>query len=100
MEFTARLKAHNAEWRQWITDALQSNAIRVPPSQGNFVLALFQDTATAKAAFTALRDKGLLVREMHGYSIPEGLRISIGLGEDMRAVVDVLKDFGAPGGRD
>jgi histidinol-phosphate aminotransferase len=100
VEFTTRLKAHNAQWRQWITDALQSNAIRVPPSQGNFVLALFQDTATAKAAFTALRDKGLLVREMHGYGIPEGLRISIGLGEHMRAVVDVLKDFGAPGGRD
>ena len=64
------------------------------------MLALFQDAGTAKAAFTALRSKGLLVREMHGYGIPEGLRISIGLGEDMRAVVDVLKDFGAPGGRD
>ena len=100
VEFTATLKAHNARWRTWITDALQGNAIRVPPSQGNFVLALFQDVGTAKAAFTALRNKGLLVREMHGYGIPEGLRISIGLGEHMRAVADVLKDFGAPGGRD
>lgn len=100
VEFTAKLRAHNAEWREWLTAALQSNAIRVPASQGNFVLALFQDVATAKAAFTALRDKGLLVREMHGYGIPEGLRISIGLGEHMRAVVDVLKDFGAPGARD
>ncbi len=53
----------------------------MPPSQGNFVLALFEDVATAKAAFAALRDKGLLVREMHGYGIPEGLRISIGLEE-------------------
>jgi histidinol-phosphate aminotransferase len=100
VEFTARLRQHNARWRDWLTAALQSNAIRVPPSQGNFVLALFQDTATARAAFTALRDKGLLVREMHGYGIPEGLRISIGLEEHMRAVVDVLKDFGAPGARD
>jgi histidinol-phosphate aminotransferase len=100
VEFTARLREHNARWRDWITGALQSNAIRVPPSQGNFVLALFQDPATAKAAFTALRDKGLLVREMHGYGIPEALRLSIGLEQHMRAVVDVLKDFGAPGGRD
>lgn len=100
VEFTASLRAHNAAWRDWLTNALQSNAIRVPPSQGNFVLALFQDSATAKAAFTALRDKGLLVREMHGYGIPEALRISIGLEQHMRAVVDVLKDFGAPGGRD
>jgi histidinol-phosphate aminotransferase len=54
---------------------------------------------TAQAAFAALRDKGLLVREMHGYGIPEGLRISIGLEQDMRAVVEVLKAFGAPGGK-
>jgi histidinol-phosphate aminotransferase len=100
IEFTAKLREHNARWRTWLTDALQSNTIRVPPSQGNFVLALFQDTGTAKAAFTALRDKGLLVREMHGYGIPEGLRISIGLEEHMRAVVDVLRDFGAPGARE
>ncbi|MBL8592447.1 MAG: aminotransferase class I/II-fold pyridoxal phosphate-dependent enzyme, partial [Devosia sp.] len=53
--FTAQLRDHNARWRGWLTQALASNAIRVPPSQGNFILALFQDVATAKAAFTALR---------------------------------------------
>ena len=99
VEFTAKLRAHNDKWRGWTTAALAGNAIRVLASQGNFVLALFEDVATAKAAFAALRDKGLLVREMHGYGIPEGLRISIGLEEDMRAVVDVLKAFGAPGER-
>ena len=97
VEFTTKLREHNAMWRAWITAALSGNAIRVPASQGNFVLALFEDVATAKAAFAALRDKGLLVREMHGYGIPEGLRISIGLEADMRAVVEVLKAFGAPG---
>lgn len=97
VEFTAKLREHNARWRGWLTGALQSNAIRVPPSQGNFILALFEDVATSKAAFAALRDKGLLVREMHGYGISEGLRISIGLEEHMRAVVEILKAFGAPG---
>ena len=98
--FTAELKAHNARWRDWLTQSLASNRIRVLPSQGNFVLALFPDVATAKAAFEALRAKGLLVREMHSYGIPDGLRISIGLDRDMRAVVDVLKDFGAKGAID
>ncbi|MBN9311132.1 histidinol-phosphate transaminase [Devosia sp.] len=97
--FTARLREHNARWREWLTASLSGNAIRVPPSQGNFILALFEDAATSRAAFTALRDKGLMVREMHGYGIPEGLRISIGLEEHMRAVVEVLEAFGAPGGR-
>lgn len=97
IEFTAKLREHNARWRSWLTGALASNAIRVPPSQGNFILALFEDVATAKAAFAALRDQGLLVREMHGYGIPEALRISIGLEEHMRAVAEILKAFGAPG---
>jgi len=100
VEFTAQLREHNARWRKWLSDALAGNAIRVPPSQGNFVLALFQDVETAKAAFTALRDQGLIVREMHGYGIPNGLRITIGLEPHMRAVVEVLRAFGAPGAKD
>jgi len=77
--------------------ALRSNEIAVPPSQGNFVLALFRDAETTRAAFTTLRAKGLLVREMHSYGIANGLRISIGLEPHMRAVVEVLKQFGARG---
>jgi histidinol-phosphate aminotransferase len=99
-EFTAKLRDHNARWRDWLTNALRSNAINVPPSQGNFILALFKDADTTRAAFTALRDKGLLVREMHSYGISNGLRISIGLEPAMRAVVEVLKEFGARGAQD
>jgi histidinol-phosphate aminotransferase len=95
--FTAELRAHNARWRDWLTRSLSSNRIRVPPSQGNFVLALFPDTETARAAFSALRAEGLLVREMHGYGIPEGLRISIGREPHMRRVVEILTAFGARG---
>ena len=95
--FTAKLREHNAIWRDWLSKSLASNAIQVPPSQGNFILALFQDAETARAAFTALRDKGLLVREMHSYGISNGLRITIGLEAPMRAVVEVLEEFGAAG---
>jgi len=97
VEFTAKLKQHNAQWRGWLTRRLRSNSVHVPDSQGNFVLAVFPDVETSKAAFTALRNRGLLVREMHGYGIPQGLRISIGLEPHMRAVVEVLKAFGAGG---
>jgi len=91
-------RAHNAKWRGWLTNASGSNAIRAPPSQGNFVLALFEDAATAKAAFSALACyEGLLAREMHGYGIPDRLRISIGLEEPMRRAAAIPKAFGAPG---
>jgi histidinol-phosphate aminotransferase len=96
-EFTAALSAHNHKWRDWLSRSLQSNRLRVIPSQGNFVLVLFLDRSGADEAFEALRAKGLIVRQMGGYGIPNGLRISIGKEEHMRAVVEVLKQFGASG---
>ena len=98
--FTAKLCAYNAKWRDWLGRSLASNRIRVLPSEANFVLALFPDAETAKAAFTALRDEGLIVREVHGYGIANGLRISIGREEHMWGVVRVLEAFGARGPAD
>src|SRR6185436_18442964 len=41
LAFTEKLRAYNDKWRGWLTRALHGNAIRVIPSQGNFLLALF-----------------------------------------------------------
>jgi histidinol-phosphate aminotransferase len=98
--FTERLKAYNARWRAWLTRSLDGNAIRVVESQGNFVLALFVDAETARAAFAALLAAGLIVREIGVYGIDNGLRISIGPEPAMRRLVDILKEFGAPGAWD
>jgi len=94
VEFTQKLNSYNAEWRDWMTAELSSNAMRVVPSQANFVMVLFADAAQAEAAFDALFAKGLIVREIgKSYGIPEGLRISIGPEAAMRAVVEVLKSL-------
>lgn len=93
IEFTAALNAHNALWRDWLTQKLSSNRVRVLPSQANFVLALFSDAQTAAAANAALLADGLVVREMGGYGIENGLRISIGSPAAMEAVADCLTRF-------
>ncbi|MHA6300259.1 histidinol-phosphate transaminase [Devosia sp. CAU 1758] len=95
-EFNARLKAHNARWRDWLSNELAGNHIRVLPSQANFVLALFDDAASVSHAFKALMGAGYIVREVgHSYGIDNGLRISIGSEEAMRGVAAVLKYMGA-----
>ncbi len=92
-EFVARLKAHNSKWRQWLSDQLTSNEIRVLPSQGNFILAIFtrDGTGGAKKAFQALAEGGVMVREMGAYGLPDALRISIGTQEAMERVAAILK---------
>ncbi len=96
VEFIVRLKAHNKKWRDWLSDELNSNQIRILPSQGNFVLALFAEEGgrSAKEANAALLEAGLIVREMGAYGLPDALRISIGEERAMRAVAKVLKGLG------
>jgi histidinol-phosphate aminotransferase len=95
LAFTRSLRDHNAKWRDWLTRELSGNRMRVVPSQGNFILVLFPEVPgqTAADANKALLEAGLIVREMGGYGIPNGLRISIGSEEAMRAVARCLKDF-------
>jgi histidinol-phosphate aminotransferase len=91
-QFTERLKAHNAQWRDWITAELSGNHMHVVPSQANFVMVLFPDAEHATLAFNTLLERGLIVREIGGsYGIPHGLRISIGSEQAMRGVVGILK---------
>jgi len=91
--FIARLRDHNAEWRSWLTAQLRSNRIQVPESQGNFVLALFDETAGPGAAeiFAALCEAGLITREMNGYGLDNAIRISIGSEQAMRRLVEIVK---------
>lgn len=94
VDFTARLQSYNAQWRDWLTARLNSNHLRVVPSQANFVMVLFADAAQADAAFATLLAKGLIVRQIgQSYGIPEGLRISIGSEPAMRAVAETLSDM-------
>ncbi|MBE0579320.1 histidinol-phosphate transaminase [Devosia sp.] len=92
VEFTARLREHNARWRDWLTSELQSNYMRVIPSQANFIMVLFADAASAAMAFETLRERGLIVREIGpSYGIANGLRISIGSEAAMIGVAGILK---------
>lgn len=94
VEFNAQLREHNAKWRQWLTAELSGNAMRVLPSQANFILVLFPDAETAARAFDTLLEGGYVVREVgKSYAIRTGLRISIGSEEAMRGVAKILKSM-------
>jgi histidinol-phosphate aminotransferase len=96
--FTARLKAHNAQWRDWLTSELDGNHMQVVPSQANFVMVLFPDADHAARAFTTLMERGLVVRELGAsYGIPHALRISIGSVEAMQGVAGILKAWAKVG---
>jgi histidinol-phosphate aminotransferase len=85
--------AHNAEWRERLSDLLRACGIPVWPSEGNFILAEFADPAEASAVDAYLRRRGIIVRGMRGYDLPQCLRITIGTAEECTMVADALAAF-------
>lgn len=90
--FLDDVKAHNRQWRGWLTDRLTALGLTVYPSVANFVLVDFKDIAgtDSEAIRLALKAEGILVRQMGAYGLPTCLRISIGLGPEMEAVAEAL----------
>jgi histidinol-phosphate aminotransferase len=87
--------AHNTEWRGRLAAALSAAGYRVWPSEGNFLLVGFGTPERAQAADAHLRARGIIVRAMGAYGLPQCLRISIGLAEENEAVIAALTDFAA-----
>ncbi|NBX03434.1 MAG: histidinol-phosphate transaminase [Alphaproteobacteria bacterium] len=91
-EFTAAAIAHNTKWLAWLSAELSALGLTAYPSAGNFLLVGFP-SGKAKNASAFLMERGLIVREVANYGLPDCLRITIGLEEDNKAVVATLKDF-------
>ena len=83
-------RAHNDAWLPWLTTRLGAMGLTVHPSVGNFVLVQFANVAAAEAAYRALLGEGVITRLMGGYDLPDCLRISIGLEEELRLLCDKL----------
>jgi histidinol-phosphate aminotransferase len=94
-DFVARSVALVETWRPWLAQQLGGLGLEVYPTQCNFVLVRFPQTPgrTATEAEAFLAGRGILVRGLANYNLPEFVRITIGLEEHNRAVVDGLAAF-------
>jgi histidinol-phosphate aminotransferase len=94
-DFQRRSLEHIARWRPWLIQQLGGLGLEVVPSQANFVLTGFPRAPgkTAADAEAWLASRGLIVRGVANYGLPDHLRITIGLEEHNRALVEALADF-------
>jgi len=93
--FLKKSKDHNDRWVAYLTQQIGGLGLEVTPSVCNFVLVHFPPGSgkSADDAAAFLAQKGLIVRPLQPYGLPDALRISIGLEDDNRRVVDALRDF-------
>lgn len=72
----ARSREYNNAEREWLRGELESRGYRCLPSQTNFLML---DLARDAGGFEKhLFERGVIVRPMGGYGLPQTLRISVG----------------------
>jgi len=90
-----RSREHNTRWLAWLTEEIGKLGLAVTPSVANFVLIHFPQGKgrTAKDADAFLTARGLILRQVGAYKLPNALRMTVGSEEANRLVVGALAEF-------
>ena len=88
-------RAHNDQWLPWLTREIEDLGLSVLPSVANFIMIEFPDRPgfTAAEADEFLVERGLILRQLSAYGLPNALRLTVGPEEANRLVVEALKAF-------
>ncbi len=78
----------NEAERERLADALRSRGLFVFPSQTNFLLVRFGEGASR--IDDAMRERGIVLRPMGGYGLPDCLRITVGTAEQNAKLLTAL----------
>jgi len=90
-----RARSHNERWLAWLTEEIGRLGLEVTPSVANFILIHFPGSKgkTAAEADAFLSARGLVLRQVGVYGLPNALRMSVGCEEANRLVVQSLAEF-------
>jgi histidinol-phosphate aminotransferase len=85
--------AYNDKWRDWLASEIGALGIKTTPSAGNFLLLHFADPVEAAAADAFLTGRGLILRAVGAYGLPNCLRLTVGSEDANQLVVAALREF-------
>src|SRR5258707_9627355 len=88
-------RAHNERWLTWLLEQIPKLGLETTPSVANFVLIHFPNVEgrTAADADAFLTRRGLILRRVTAYKLPNALRMSVGSEEANRLAVAALSKF-------
>jgi histidinol-phosphate aminotransferase len=88
-EHQNRTKEITDEGRAYLQGEFQNMGLEFVPSSANFVLVKVGD---GNAVFQNMLNKGVIIRAMAEYKLPEWVRISVGTMEQNRRCIATLKE--------
>jgi histidinol-phosphate aminotransferase len=89
----AKNVAHNRAEKAALLARLRAAGLSAHDTEGNFVLPDFGSAARAAAADAFLRARGLIVRAMGGYGLPQHLRITVAGTEENALLAEAIEAF-------
>ncbi|SMX31617.1 histidinol-phosphate transaminase [Actibacterium lipolyticum] len=93
MDYTERCRTENTRLRAWLAEALAEAGVPSDTSTANFILARFTSPDEAEACDEWLKSKGIIVRRVAGYKLPNCLRITVGDEASCRRVAHAVRAF-------
>jgi histidinol-phosphate aminotransferase len=94
-EHVRRTLEVNQQGMRMLSGAFDRLGLSFVPSAANFILVR---VGQGLAVYEALLRRGVIVRPMDGYGLPEYLRVTIGLPEENRRFVEALEAVLREGG--
>ncbi len=88
-----RGRAHNTQAKRRLSERLAQAGLDVRASEANFILVNFATPERAIAADDFMKSRGIIVRRVASYGLPEFLRITIGTDEECGRVAEALTAF-------
>ena len=90
-----RAADHNEKWSDWLTGEIAALGLEVLPASANFLSIRFPNVEGRRAADADefLMKRGLILRGIGAYGMPDFLRLSVGTEEANRLVVETLTEF-------
>jgi histidinol-phosphate aminotransferase len=81
----------NARTLHRLTGALQSMGLTVVPSDANFVMVVLDDDAMARDLVEGLLRRGIIIRPLQSFGLPNCVRISTGTDDQMETCVEAFQ---------
>jgi len=96
-EHQQRTRELTWQGRDYLQGEFAAMGLEFVPSHANFVLVKVGD---GKRVFTDLMKRGIIIRDMNAYGLPEWIRVSVGTMEQNRRFIRELRQMLAPKARE
>ena len=90
--FVKRSVEMNRSEMERMNEALEDMGLVVTPSAANFLL-IDLSGKDGEEVFNALLDRGVIVRPMAGYGLPQTIRVTVGLPEENDVFLEALSEI-------